>query len=85
MKTQKRNGSEVRTIEDRAAEEMITADGIHLMEEFAMSHLWDFAERLEKTYEGRLKKSGLGHVDYFEIAERFTRSLFTRLQEQRSK
>ena len=56
MKTQMRNGSEARTIEDRAAEEMNAVDGIYPLEEYAMSHVWDFAERLEKKYRRRLKK-----------------------------
>ena len=85
MKTRTQKGSAAPTIEDRAAEEMIAADGIHQLEEYAMSHLWDFAERLEKEHGRRLKKIGLEHVDYFGIAERFTRSLFGRLQEQRGK
>ena len=72
-------------MEDRAAEEMIAVEGIYPLEEFAMSHLWDFAERLEKQHKRRLKKKGLENVDYCKIAERFTRSPFARLDEKRGR
>ena len=85
MKKQTQELAAAQSLEDRAVEEMIAVEGIYPLEELAMSHLWDFAERLEKLFGRRLKKRGLEQVDYFEIAVHFTRSLFARLDGKRGK
>jgi len=67
---------------DEAARVIAATDGSHLMEEYAMVHLSDFAFRLEKHYARQLKKAGLGTVDYFGVARHFTQSMLDRFAER---